>query len=131
MSGKNSILVAFALLALAVVVGAFGAHALMPILKQHDTQATFQTGMSYWFYHALGLLGLGLLRLKYDHKLLGWAALSLLLGILFFSGSLSILSVTGVKKWGAVAPVGGLAFVLGWVLAMVGFWQTSRDDAAR
>ncbi|TAF35737.1 MAG: DUF423 domain-containing protein [Cytophagales bacterium] len=113
-----------ALLALGVIVGAFGAHALKPVLLENQTLDTFQTGMNYWFYHALGLLGLSAWRYKQDAPLLAWAGVSILVGIFFFCGSLLILSVSGIKWLGAVAPIGGLGFIVGWLLA---FWTVWRN----
>ncbi len=105
--------------ALAVGLGAFGAHGLEPILIQNGRLDTFETAVSYHFYHTLGLLGLGILALiKPEWKGLSLAAWGMFLGVLIFSGSLYILSLTGITWLGAITPVGGVGFILGW-LALV------------
>lgn len=100
---------------LAVGLGAFGAHALKARLSP-DMLAIFETGVRYQMYHALALVGLGLWaalnpEAKSVHKTAGLFAL----GILIFSGSLYILSLSGVRAWGAVTPLGGLCFLGGWL----------------
>ena len=99
---------------LAVIVGAFGAHGLKSVLDANNRLDTFETAVKYQFYHALALVLLGILMNQFQHRsfiLSGWG---FVIGILLFSGSLYILSLTGMNKLGAVAPIGGLAFVIGW-----------------
>lgn len=91
-----------------VALGAFGAHGLEPVLAQHGTQDIWRTAV---FYHALH--GLVLWFIASDSRL-GLAWWSFLTGILVFSGSLYLLAVTGLRWWGAVTPIGGIAFLLGW-----------------
>ncbi len=105
---------------LGVAIGAFGAHALKAILEANNRLETFETGVKYQFYHALALIILGLIMQKFDHRMFVWSGYSYLAGIIIFSGSLYILSLTGVGKWGAVTPLGGLAFILGWVFLIIG-----------
>jgi uncharacterized membrane protein YgdD (TMEM256/DUF423 family) len=101
--------------ALAVGLGAFGAHGLEALLIQNGRLDTFQTAVNYHFYHTLALLGIGVLAsVKPDWKGISFAAWSMLLGILIFSGSLYVLSLTGITWLGAITPLGGLAFILGW-----------------
>ena len=101
--------------ALAVGLGAFGAHSLESVLIQNGRLDTFQTAVNYHFYHTLALLGIGVLAsVKPDWKGISFAAWSMLLGILIFSGSLYVLSLTGITWLGAITPLGGLAFILGW-----------------
>jgi uncharacterized membrane protein YgdD (TMEM256/DUF423 family) len=106
--------------ALAVALGAFGAHGLKARLAA-DALAVYQTGVQYHFYHALGLVlvGLALLHLA-DSVLLRWAAWLMLAGIVLFSGSLYALSLSGLRWLGAVTPFGGLAFILAWIIFAVG-----------
>ena len=119
MKGKNIVMIAGISGALAVGVGAFGAHGLEPLLIQNGRLDTFETAVSYHFYHTLGLLGLGILALiKPEWKGLSLAAWGMFLGVLIFSGSLYILSLTGITWLGAITPVGGVGFILGW-LALV------------
>ena len=116
MTGKNILTIAGISGALAVGLGAFGAHGLEPILIQNGRLDTFETAVSYHFYHTLGLLGLGILAMiKPDWKGLSLAAWGMFLGILIFSGSLYILSLTGITWLGAITPIGGVGFILGWL----------------
>lgn len=101
--------------AIAVGLGAFGAHSLEALLIQNGRLDTFQTAVNYHFYHTLALLGIGFLAtVKPDWKGISFAAWSMVLGILIFSGSLYVLSLTGITWLGAITPLGGLAFILGW-----------------
>lgn len=101
--------------AIAVSLGAFGAHGLEALLIQNGRLDTFQTAVNYHFYHTLALLGIGVLAIvKPDWKGISFAAWSMVLGILIFSGSLYVLSLTGITWLGAITPLGGLAFILGW-----------------
>ncbi|KEO76182.1 DUF423 domain-containing protein [Paenibacillus polymyxa] len=108
---------------LAVALGAFGAHALKKRLSA-DMMSIFQTGIQYQIAHGLGLLLLGVLADSLEHSSLivtaGWV---MLVGILLFSGSLYALSVSGVKKLGAITPIGGLAFLASWVIVIVAVVQ--------
>ena len=109
------------LAALGVGLGAFGAHALKMRLDVPDL-AIFETGVRYQMYHALALIGLGFVAAKIDSNLLKVAGWLFLLGILVFSGSLYTLVLTGQRWWGAVTPIGGVAFIVGWsLLALVAF----------
>ena len=107
---------------LAVIFGAFGAHALKARLDDY-AMGVFETAVQYHFYHALALLAVGVIALHQPHTALlkssGWL---FLLGIVIFSGSLYLLSLTGLKWLGAITPLGGLAFIAGWAcLATVGW----------
>ncbi|MBK8062739.1 MAG: DUF423 domain-containing protein [Betaproteobacteria bacterium] len=99
---------------LAVALGAFGAHGLKSRLPV-DMLAVYQTGVQYHFYHALGLvlIGLAVLHLP-DSAALRTAGWLMAAGILLFSGSLYALALSGERWLGAVTPIGGLAFLLGW-----------------
>lgn len=109
---------------LTVAIGAFGAHALKAMLEASQRSETFNTGVSYQFYHSLALLAIGLLMLKTPHKFLQYAAWSHIAGILLFSGSLYILCLSGNTKWGAVTPIGGLLFIAGWIFLAVALAKT-------
>ena len=93
---------------LGVALGAFGTHSLAGVLEP-ERLATFQTGIRYQMYHALGLLAVGALPLR-THR----PALLLFVGSVIFSGSLYILALSGVSWLGAVAPVGGALQLAGW-----------------
>lgn len=103
---------------LAVAAGAFGAHGLKARLGP-DLLAIFETGARYHMYHALGLLAVGLLALHRPSGALGAAGWSLLAGIVIFSGSLYALALTGARGLGAITPIGGVAFLVGWALLAV------------
>ncbi len=114
-AGAKLFLSAGSLLALAAVaIGAFGAHGLKGRLSP-EMLAVYQTGVQYHFYHALGLVlvGLAFFHLP-DGAVLRASGWLMGAGILFFSGSLYALALTGEKWLGAVAPIGGSAFILGW-----------------
>lgn len=100
---------------LSVAFGAFGAHMLKAALSP-DLMANFQTGVQYQMMHSLGLIGVGLasphVAAEGHLRRAGW---SMLIGIVLFSGSLYVLSLTGIKALGAVTPFGGVAFLFGWV----------------
>ncbi|MBE0339220.1 DUF423 domain-containing protein [Paenibacillus sp. 23TSA30-6] len=111
------------MMVLAVVLGAFGAHALKKRLSA-DMMSIFQTGIQYHIAHGLGLILLGVVAGNLVHSSLivtaGWVMLA---GILLFSGSLYALSLSGVKKLGAITPIGGVAFLASWVLVIVAVVQ--------
>lgn len=116
MSGGAWIRVGSVLGFLAVAIGAFGAHGLKARLDALGTAATFHTGVEYHFYHTLAIVMLGLMcgpsRTQGASSVAGWA---FLIGVLLFSGSIYVLSITGVRKLGMITPFGGLCFLVGWV----------------
>lgn len=99
---------------LSVMIGAFGAHALKTTLEATQRLETFETAVKYQFYHSLALILLGLLMLQFQHKAFAISGYGFIAGILIFSGSLYALSLTGYTKLGAITPLGGLAFIIGW-----------------
>jgi uncharacterized membrane protein YgdD (TMEM256/DUF423 family) len=120
--GKTIIMAASIMLALAVAIGAFGAHGLKSHLSEAMLQ-TYKTGVEYHFYHALGLLLVGVLAFLMPSSYLKLSAIFLSLGIILFSGSLYVLAVSGIKWLGAITPLGGLSFIAGWVLLFVSVWK--------
>lgn len=106
--------------ALSVGIGAFGAHGLKKILEENNRLANFETAVKYQFYHVFAIIAVALLMDKYSEKMMTYAAYSFISGIFIFSGSLYILSLTNVTKWGAVTPIGGLLFIIGWILMIIG-----------
>lgn len=97
-----------------VVLGAFGAHGLKDVLTPEAKQI-YQTGVLYHLIHGLALLAVGwLATVKPESSSIKYAGLLFILGIFLFSGSLYLLSVTGIKKLGMITPLGGLAFIAGW-----------------
>src|SRR5215204_990284 len=106
--------------AIAVALGAVGAHGLKKIVSAETVQ-TFQTGVQYQMYHALALLVTGLLYEKCFPKFVRIAGVLFIIGIIFFSGSLYLLTAgkaaesTSLDKVGIITPFGGAAFIAGWV----------------
>ncbi|MEI7026223.1 DUF423 domain-containing protein [Paenibacillus sp. y28] len=101
---------------LSVVLGAFGAHALKKRLSP-EMAAIYQTAVQYQIAHALGLILMAILaHTAIPSALVITAGWFLFAGILLFCGSLYVLSLTGMKKLGAITPIGGLCFLIGWAL---------------
>lgn len=115
MSAQWSLLLGAVYGFLCVAFGAFGAHALKARLSA-ELLAVWKTAVEYQFYHALGLLLLGLLMLQKPSGALGNAAICFGLGVLVFSGSLYAYALSGVRWLGAITPLGGLLFLAGWAL---------------
>ena len=110
-------------LLLAVAMGAFGAHLLKTRLAP-EMMAVYETAVHYHFYHALGLLAVGLLALRVPAAaLLGWAGGLMAAGLILFCGSLYALSLSDVRGLGMITPVGGLAFMMAWLLLAVAVWR--------
>jgi uncharacterized membrane protein YgdD (TMEM256/DUF423 family) len=115
MNARSCLLAAALALAAAVALGAFGAHALKGRLGA-EMLATYQTAVQYHFWHALGLLGVGVLMMRSPgDPVLRWVAWLLVAGLLLFSGSLYLLALTGAAWLGAVTPLGGVAFIGAWL----------------
>lgn len=110
--------------ALAVVFGAFGAHALKARLTP-EMLAVYHTGAQYQFYHALGLLLIGVIAMQVPAfgflRAAGWLMTA---GIVLFSGSLYLLAASGIRWLGAVTPLGGVAFIVAWLLLALGAFNT-------
>lgn len=121
MNQKTTLLAGAIMGALAVCIGAFGAHALKHLLVANQRTETFELAVRYQFYHTFALLASGLLMQFFGEKKLRYAALFFLIGILIFSGSLYVLSLTGITWLGAITPIGGLAFITGWLFLMIAF----------
>ena len=118
---------------LGVILGAFGAHTLKARLTP-ELLAVFETGVRYQVYHALALLFVALVAEKRPaDRLLTAGGWLLVVGTLLFSGSLYVLALGGVRWLGAITPVGGTAFIIGWfcltVAGLWGHWGHGRDKA--
>ena len=107
---------------ISVAMGAFGAHALKSILSPHYLQV-FETAVRYQMYHAITLLCVGLLATRIDSVALKFSGYFFIAGILIFSGSLYILTLAGIKWFGAITPIGGVFLIAGW-LAL--FWSVYK-----
>ncbi len=120
MTSKSLLITGSVFMALAVIFGAFGAHIVQDLLTP-DRFAVYQTGVEYHFYHALGLLLLGAVTLSYKaNRWLNYSGYCMVTGIIIFSGSLYLLTLTDTGWLGAVTPIGGIAFILGWIFLAVG-----------
>lgn len=120
MSAKAVLILAGILGAISVGIGAFGAHGLEATLTANGRVETFETAVKYQFYHTLALLLLGILMLNFQQNYLTYAAYAFTGGIVVFSGSLYVLSLTNMTWLGAITPIGGLGFILGWVFLALG-----------
>ncbi|MDT3776381.1 DUF423 domain-containing protein [Nitrospira sp. MA-1] len=119
----RQILMSGALMAfLGVAIGAFGAHGLKPFLSE-QMLAAFETGVRYHLIHALAILGAGLSLANVPLRQFRWAGWAFSLGIVLFSGSLYVMSISGVRGLGMITPLGGLCFLVGWGLLARGYWK--------
>ncbi len=107
---------------LSVGLGAFGAHGLRGLLTA-DLLADFETGARYQMYHALALLVVGLIGDRLPVRWTNLAGWLFVAGIAFFSGSLYLLAFTGVRLFGAITPIGGVAFIAGWAVLVIAALQ--------
>src|SRR5215217_4809478 len=114
---------------LAVALGAFGAHGLRKIADA-DTLGVYQTGVQYQMYHALALLAVGMLAERFPGNLISYAGFLFIGGVVLFSGSLYLIaSLKAMNKdvptaVGVMTPVGGLLFIIGWVLLLIAFLRS-------
>ena len=123
-NAHRTLAIAGLLIALATALGAFGTHALRPILTPQRFES-FELAVSYQFYNALGLLAIGLVQRGSDQPLLRWAVRLLLLGLLFFCGSIYALTA-GLPGWfGMVAPLGGAALMAAWLCFSIAVWRAT------
>lgn len=136
MNGKRLIVIACILGALGVIIGAFGAHALPNYLTEQGLteanvlkhEANLNTGVRYHMYHALALLGIGILQLQLSARVGTVATWSFLIGLLLFSGGLYVWSVTSLRTAVMIVPVGGLAFIIGWISLAISVARSSSDQ---
>ena len=121
---KIFIAIAAILGALSVAGGAFASHALKEQISERSLEI-FETGAKYQMYHALALLLVALLltRLEVVPRTLVTSGISFIVGVVLFSGSLYALSLTGIKWLGAITPLGGVAFLIGWGCLAISAWN--------
>ncbi|MEH6351157.1 MULTISPECIES: DUF423 domain-containing protein [unclassified Pseudomonas] len=105
-----------------VALGAFAAHGLKNRLSA-EYLAIFHTGVTYQLVHTLALLGVALLATHIPGRIVTWAGVSFVVGILLFSGSLYLLTLTGISKLGIITPFGGVAFLIGWLCLGLAAWR--------
>jgi len=109
------IIIGSALAALAVAIGAFGAHGLKSRVSADDL-IIFETGVRYQIYHSLALILLGLIGVNFQSNVVQLPAILFLVGIIIFSGTLYLIPLTGLRWLGAITPIGGTALILGWIM---------------
>jgi len=109
-----------------VALGAFAAHGLKNRLSA-EYLAIFHTGVLYQLIHALALFGVAILAMQIQGRLVTYAGISFTIGILLFSGSLYLLTLTGVSKLGIITPIGGLFLLLGWAILGWTAWRLGVD----
>lgn len=108
---------------LGVAAGAFGAHTLRDIISYHYLNI-FETGVRYQMYHAFGLIITGWAFVTYNNTYFRFAGWMFVIGIVLFSGSLYVLALTGTGWLGAITPFGGVSFLAGWFLLIIGFFTS-------
>lgn len=126
MNQQSTLTAGVMLAGLGVAIGAFGAHALRPVLEVHGRVETFELAVRYQFYHSFAVLFSGVLMYHFPSRHINRAVLCFVTGIIIFSGSLYVLSTTGMRWLGAVTPLGGLLFIAGWLLLLLGINRVVR-----
>lgn len=117
--GMHWVAIGAFVLAIAVMLGAFGAHGLKDLLTV-ERMATYQTAVQYQFYHGLGIILVGVVLMNFPNSDgVLWSAMLLLTGLFLFSGSLYLLTLFGLRWLGMVTPLGGIAFIAGWIVLAV------------
>jgi uncharacterized membrane protein YgdD (TMEM256/DUF423 family) len=125
MTARLALTLSALLMAAAVALGAFGAHALRARVAP-ELQNVWQTAVTYHAWHALGLLAVGLYLLhRPDSTFAGWGAWLFVAGIVLFSGSLYALVLSGTRALGAITLVGGAAFIAGWLAFAWAAWRSA------
>ncbi len=137
---KKVLVFGAASMALAIALGALGAHALQKkvvdgVISSHQLES-FHTGVRYQVYHALALLIVGIIYKQIKSKLIPLSAYFFMAGTLFFSGSIYLLAtrqILGIESWsqilGPITPLGGLLFITGWLLFLVAVLKTKFDES--
>ncbi len=127
---KTFLRIAALLGALSVILGAFGAHGLKQLVDENSLKI-FETAIRYQFYHVFALALTGILYKEFGAKYLYYAGWMFILGIIFFSGSLYILTyksvanVAGLNWVGPITPIGGVFFIIGWICMVFSFGKSS------
>jgi uncharacterized membrane protein YgdD (TMEM256/DUF423 family) len=119
MTTRNTLLVGALLGLLGVALGAFGAHALKPMLLAFGRLETYELAVRYQFYHAGALLVTGILQHLFSATLFRWSSLLFLSGVLLFSGSLYALCFTGISTIAMITPFGGVLLIGGWLVMII------------
>jgi uncharacterized membrane protein YgdD (TMEM256/DUF423 family) len=126
MNQRTTLLIAAAFGFTAVVLGAFGAHALKPMLVERGRFDVYELATRYQFYHTFALLAAGILQHWYRAKALRYAALSFTIGTVLFSGSLYALCFTTLTFFGPITPLGGVFLIFGWAALFLAIFQSRK-----
>jgi uncharacterized membrane protein YgdD (TMEM256/DUF423 family) len=116
---------------LSVAIGAFAAHSLKELISQEAINI-FETAVRYQFYHVFALLAAGIIYKEFQNKFIRWSGILFITGIVLFSGSLYLLTcikgagMQGYDGVGAITPIGGLSFILGWLSLFIGCYKKSK-----
>jgi uncharacterized membrane protein YgdD (TMEM256/DUF423 family) len=123
---KIFLVAASLLAAIAVISGAFAAHALKEKITPEQVQ-TFETAVRYQFYHVMALLAAGMLYKEFHNKFIKWSGYLFIAGIFLFSGSLYVLSLANsLKAVGIITPFGGACFIAGWIFLAIGLTNKTK-----
>lgn len=125
---RTTLLIASVSGILAVALGAFGAHALKDLLVSNNRIETYELATRYHFYHTLALIGVSILTDKFPGKYIQLSTAFLLLGMILFSGSLYILSLTNITKFAIVTPFGGVFMIAGWAALLMAIVKKSVSN---
>ncbi len=123
---KNGLLMGAVLGMLSVIIGAFGAHGLKDILVENGRLDVFETAVKYQMYHAFALLFTSLLAEKIKGRWATRAIFCFVTGVIIFSGSLYVLSISNIGIFGAITPIGGLFLIVGWVYLILGIVKSGQ-----
>lgn len=121
---KPAFYIGIVFMAIGVILGAMGAHALKPDLIKYDLLDSFETAVRYQLFHGIALLIIGILSLHSNHKNIKISSITFLLGTLFFSGSIYFLIFNkisggaGIGKLGLITPIGGIILIASWILTI-------------
>ena len=120
------------LAAIAVVLGAFGAHGLQKIISDEKIIQNFRTGVQYQLIHSLAIIATGIIYMHFSNKKVKWAGFSFISGILFFSGSLYLITLLKITEktvstlTGLLTPLGGLFLIIGWLTLVWGIMDNKK-----
>lgn len=123
--GRRLVILGAFLGLLGVGMGAFGAHAFEDLLKANGRQSTYETAVQYQFIHALAILFVSSAIRRWPGSLTRAAGVLFVIGTVLFSGSLYILALLNFTVMGAIAPIGGIILILGWLCLILMAWQNN------
>jgi uncharacterized membrane protein YgdD (TMEM256/DUF423 family) len=125
MNQKQVLIIAFLLGALSVALGAFAAHGLKKMVDAYYLEI-FEKAVKYQFYHTFAILAIGILMNQFSSVNFNLSVYLFLFGIVFFSGSLYLMTFTQQKWLGAITPIGGLGFIAGWLTLAWSVYQSKQ-----